>query len=465
MKLISLVTALLFVAVTAACFSCRSENGGWSPPFNPAVCGMEDYQWLDPATMGSVLSYEPMTDYTMDIAGVNAYVKETSYESVTPQYGVKMYRFAYETQDRGTRTQATAMLAIPDVTGDIPITASYILRLHGTGGWSDGCAASNKFAEEWTFTPIVLASQGLVVVVPDYIGMNGMPPPSTVKAPYFVGEATAIASLDSLRAVEGMLQRLQAKIALDNRVVIMGPSQGGHAAFFTELYSPYYAARYDVIGAVAAIPLANIVEITEANIETFLDSGTKLVSVISATLSRWYGHEGRLAEALKTNAPSGPDFTTIVPEMVDQDCDWHELDEYGIKTAADLYTSAFVEKVTDRSWQNMQPWYCMFAENSVALSSVARVSTTPFLYIVASKDGINPTAVSRKKFDDLCTDGYVMEYLECQGAEHHNGEFWSLLEQLDWVMDRLNGNPLTTTCILNDPVCCSGSDSSVCTPE
>jgi len=454
----SRVMVLLLVAVTAVCFSCGSGNGGWSPPFNPAVCGMEEYQWLDPATMGSVVSYDPMTDYTMDMADVNALVKGSPYESVTPQYDVKMYRFAYETQDRGKRTQATAMLAFPDVTGDIPITASYILRLHGTCGWSDGCAASKESAETWTFTPIVLASQGLVVVAPDYIGMNGMPPPSTVKAPYFVGEATAIASLDSLRAVEGMLQRLQAKIALDNRVVIMGPSQGGHATFFTELYAPYYAARYDVIGAVAAIPLANIVEITEANIETFLDSGTKLVSVISTTLSRWYGYEGRLAEVLKTNGRSGPDFTTIVPEMVDQDCWLDRLNKYGIKTAADLYTTEFVEKVTDRSWQDMQPWYCMFAENSVDLSSVARVSTTPFLYIVASNDEINPTAVSQKKFDDLCNDGYVMEYLECQGAPHELGEFWSLLEQFNWVMDRLNGRPLTTTCIRSDPVRCRGSE-------
>ena len=64
---------------------------------------------------------------------------------------------------------------------------------------------------------------GMAVVAPDYLGMSGWTGSSDTLHSYFVAEPTAIASLDSLRALQNTLVRED--IALDvnpDKVVVWG---------------------------------------------------------------------------------------------------------------------------------------------------------------------------------------------------------------------------------------------------
>src|SRR5437899_3521559 len=93
---------------------------------------------------------------------------------------------------------------------------------------------------------IVMA--GWVVVETDYsFAEKGGP------HPYLIGEGEARATLDSVRAARQM-----SELTLDQRMVVWGYSQGGHAALWTGIVGPRYAPGLEILGVAAIAPAANI---------------------------------------------------------------------------------------------------------------------------------------------------------------------------------------------------------------
>lgn len=430
-------------------------DAGWREPFPPAVCGAPSYRWLDPATMGKVVKYEPVPEYSLDKKSINDLLAQQGFGTVEAKYGIKLYRYRYETQDRGKKIEATAMLSIPDLLG-AEQTSPYALWLHGTSGWSDKCAASRLI--EWILAAGLVASQGYIGVAPDYIGMSGMGDPSTEKNPYMIGEPTAIASWDAVRAAESMLKRVKSGITPDNRVVVWGASQGGHATLFTERYAPHYAPEYQVVGALALIPPSNLVEDLISVFNDYND-GLYFRAAFTTALVRWYGYEGRLAEVFNAGPPH--DFTKLIPEAMETTCTI-TLGDWGVTRASDVYTQAFVDAFIARDWAALDPWHCLFAENSIDLSSVPRTSSTPFYWVIGENDDLVRAPVARQMFDTLCGAGYSMEFLECAGAGHTEAGTSSMKEQLDWAAARLAGTPLSRPCEKSAPICCSGATNAGC---
>jgi alkylhydroperoxidase/carboxymuconolactone decarboxylase family protein YurZ len=111
----------------------------------------------------------------------------------------------------------------------------------GTVGIADICAPSwqarsyrdVRYLNEWL-------SQGFAVVATDYQGL-GTPGPH----PYLKVRPEAYSVLDSVRAV------LRDVPGLANKIVIIGQSQGGGAAFATAAFAPDYAPELDIRGSVA----------------------------------------------------------------------------------------------------------------------------------------------------------------------------------------------------------------------
>ena len=117
---------------------------------------------------------------------------------------------------------------------------------HGTTGVADVCAPSwlprTKRDSEYLTTWL---DQGYAVVATDYQGL-GTPGPH----PYLAVKPEAYSVLDSVRAV------LKGFPHVANRVVLVGQSQGGGAAFATAGIAPDYAPELDIRGSVATgVPL------------------------------------------------------------------------------------------------------------------------------------------------------------------------------------------------------------------
>ena len=82
------------LAVILAYTGCQKDKN-WQPPFEPAVCGAEPYNWIDPSRMGALVSYELDTIFTMSRSSIEALVNTTGYADVLEvRYGVTVYRLS-----------------------------------------------------------------------------------------------------------------------------------------------------------------------------------------------------------------------------------------------------------------------------------------------------------------------------------------------------------------------------------
>lgn len=112
---------------------------------------------------------------------------------------------------------------------------------HGTVGVADICAPSftGRFPRDATYLNFWLA-KGYAVVASDYQGLGTRGP-----HPYLLTRPVAYSVLDSIRAVQGK------RFGIGKKVVLIGQSQGGAAAFATSGYAKSYAPELDIRGTVA----------------------------------------------------------------------------------------------------------------------------------------------------------------------------------------------------------------------
>ena len=112
---------------------------------------------------------------------------------------------------------------------------------HGTVGVADVCAPSwaGRSPRDKTYLAFWL-SRGYAVVASDYQGLG-----VAGGHPYLATRPAAYSMLDAVRAVQ------KGGFPVSRRVVLIGQSQGGGAAFATAAYAPAYAPELDVRGTVA----------------------------------------------------------------------------------------------------------------------------------------------------------------------------------------------------------------------
>src|SRR6185312_7239239 len=112
---------------------------------------------------------------------------------------------------------------------------------HGTTGIADVCAPSwNKRSERDATYLNTWLRQGYAIVATDYQGL-GTPGPH----PYLMARPEAYSILDSVRAA------LKGFPNTANRIVLIGQSQGGGAAFATAGIASDYAPELNIRGTVA----------------------------------------------------------------------------------------------------------------------------------------------------------------------------------------------------------------------
>jgi hypothetical protein len=151
------------------------------------------------------------------------------------------------TRDDGSPTLASAivMVARGAPAGPRPVVA----WAHGTTGIVRGCAPSllgDPFAHVPALQPLL--AQGWVWVATDYVGLG-----AAGIHPYLVGTGQARSALDAVRAARQM-----AGVALADRTVIWGHSQGGNAALWAGMLAPGYAPDVPLAGIAALAPASDL---------------------------------------------------------------------------------------------------------------------------------------------------------------------------------------------------------------
>ncbi|SHN33888.1 lipase family protein [Rhizobacter sp. OV335] len=147
------------------------------------------------------------------------------------------------TRDDGSPALASAivMVARNAPAGPRPVVA----WAHGSTGIVRGCAPSllgDPFAHVPALQPLL--DQGWVWVATDYVGLG-----AAGIHPYLVGTGQARSALDAVRAARQMVG-----VALSDRTVVWGHSQGGNAALWAGMLAPRYAPDVPLAGIAALAP-------------------------------------------------------------------------------------------------------------------------------------------------------------------------------------------------------------------
>lgn len=414
----------------------------------PARCGMPAYAWRRDGSLGAVVQVTEQSTFTADVLQL---LVDAAGVAVPPmQHDVATHVVTYQTQDRGALVEATALVAWPT---NAPAGAELptLLFLHGTSGFTDGCGPT---ADGDTATLLAaLASSGWVVVAPDYLGLKGAPPPTGSPHPYLVGEATALASLDAVRALGGLSAQGVGSGAPSPRVAVVGGSQGGHAALWVDRLAPYYARELEIVGVVATVPPSDLLEQGTLALQEVRSSTANMIAFFGASAA-WYGAADRLDEVFV------PPLDADVPAALAASCD--PSGALTTFTALDqVFQPALLAAAQTSTLGDVEPWGCLLAENGLLTTSVARLSADPasygILFVTGEADTLVDTPTERGAFAALCGAGLPLAYLECAGASHTEATAWALPTILAFLEARAAGEAFSGSCAVGAPEVCAAT--------
>lgn len=417
----------------------------------PAVCGMEAYTWLTESSLGDIT--ELGSSETFLAAILQAGVASQGIDIGRPlSYDVQVRPYRYQTQARGVLTEASSLIAYPANWDGGALDV--LLFLHGTTGFNDACAPSRS-GDAKLFVA-AMASLGYVVVAPDFIGLKASGDPTGYLHPYIVGEPTAHASIDAVRAAGKIARDDLGDLCLNPDYTIFGVSQGGHAALWVDRLHPYYASELELSGVVAAVPPADVLGQMERALATFVNATSNAVAVF-ATAADWYGTRDRVTEFFtETAAP------VVLQALEDPNCDFDSVQD-SFTTLESLFQQSIIDAATAGTLASVDPWGCYARESGLVTTTIPRINADSesygVLFVLGEQDALVHTPLEREAFHTLCSQGMPLSYLECKGAEHVDAVAWSLPETFDFIEARMAGEAFagSTTCDAELPVECSNT--------
>lgn len=418
----------------------------------PGRCGQTLPAWLDDPALGEVTAVGEEREISEAIIEV-LIAAEGMELPQEPAYDVGVRLISYTTQDRGELIEATALVAYPTSAEEGEGPFDVLAILHGTSGFTDACAPS--LVAEAGLLIAALASPGYVVVAPDYIGLRAQGEPTGFLHPYLVGQATAIASLDAVRAAARLPAENRGGVCASDQLVAIGGSQGGHAALWVDRLAPYYAREIHLAGVVATVPPSDMIGHIELSLATLVEATGNTVAFFAAA-APWYGYGDDLAEVFL--AP----YDTVVPEAMATTCDFSDLMPE-VTSPSEIFQSQLVEAAAEGRIAEVDPWGCLLAENGLTTTSVARLTpdapSYAILFVLGEADTLVDPAVERSSFEELCDQGLPLQFLECAGAGHTDATTWAIPEILEFAQARLDGEPVADAdlCALAPAVVCRGT--------
>jgi len=418
---------------------------------DPARCGQPAYTWLKSANLGNITAHTKQGTYSKALLEALLTAADITVP-IKLQYDVDAHLITYTTQDRGKEIEATALLAWPS---NVPAGAAALPTLtvlHGTSGFMDGCGATADTSIGALASAI--ASTGYVVIVPDYIGLKATQPATGFLHPYFVGQATAIASLDAVRILGHLPAEIRTGGARPSpRLAVIGGSQGGHAALWVDRLAPYYARELELVAVAATVPPADLVTEGRLALTTLRESTANMVAFFGASAG-WYGADTMLNKVFVSP------YDTSVPAALGASCNPGDL-LASITSLDKVFQPALLTAASTGALDTIQPWGCMAVDNGLTTTPVKRIQKDPtsygVLFVTGGKDKLVDTPTERVSYNTLCKAGMPLHYLECKGASHTDTTVWALPEILEFVQARLAGEVFTSSCDVTPAVTCKGT--------
>jgi uncharacterized membrane protein HdeD (DUF308 family)/alpha-beta hydrolase superfamily lysophospholipase len=332
----------------------------------------------------------------------------------------RAWRILYTTtRDDGIPAVASALVAAPRTlpAGPRPVIA----WAHGTTGVARTCAPSvlaDPFGSGAFFVLDDVVAQGWVLVATDYVGL-GTPGPH----PYLIGEGEGRSVLDAVRAA-----RQIDDLPLEERTIVWGHSQGGHAALWAGQLAESYAPDVGVEGVAALAPASDL---------------PGLVDNLG-------------------NVPGGSIFATYVLDGYSRTYDDVGFDDYVRPTARvtvrevagrclgepAVFVSVLTSLTTDMSVFSTEPGSGSLGDRLVE-NTPGGPFAAPLLIGQGATDPLVLPDVQAAFAASLCADGNTVDFRTYDGRDHVGvvqADSPLIPDLLAWTQARLDGETATSTC-------------------
>lgn len=331
------------------------------------------------------------------------------------------WRILYTTTNGdGSPAVASGLVVVPaGGDGDWPV----IDWTHGTTGFAQQCApslATQPFESGALFLAPDIVENGWALVATDYIGLGTVGP-----HPYLVGEPSAHAALDAVRAA----REIEAA-RLGDETVVWGHSQGGGAALWTGAIAAGYAPDVPLSGVAALAPASDLAGLV-GSLET-ITGGSVFASFVIAAYSGLYddvtyreyvrpGAEVAVRQ-LATRCLAEPRTGVSLLMLL------------GMAADPDIFASdPTAGPLGDRLRQNLPP----------------ATGSAPLLLGQGAADGLILPAVQDAYVEALCADGRQVDYRLYADRDHVplvQPDSPLVPELLEWTSARFAGDPVDPGC-------------------
>ena len=306
----------------------------------------------------------------------------------------------------GEPTVVTGVISLPD--GEPPEGGWPLFsHAHGSTGLADPCAPSVSLDGDGIHSIEIallggyVADHGIAIVSTDYEGLGG-----PGRHPFLVGESEGRSVLDAILAA-----RQLPDVAFEERVGIIGYSQGGHASAWANQIAPEYTPELDVIGTLAGAPATEVVDMVGSD----EGAGLMMVAALSAT--------------------GGP----YDPPSILTDAGLRALDEIdtvcqeGYRVEGPYLTGDVL---------TTEPW----ASGIAAQVPGSAPGASPVLIVHSQEDVQVPIEFSEAFQDRLCAAGGVVERRVLDEGDHVVAAVPAYEQGMDWITDLANGGEPDSTC-------------------
>ncbi|MDA2975906.1 MAG: alpha/beta fold hydrolase [Actinomycetota bacterium] len=311
-------------------------------------------------------------------------------QSVSTVIDARAWRVLYTTTDAaGQVTIASALFCLPKIQED---SYNLLVYCHQATGIERRCAPSVHDKPALALAGLRQAMQkGWAYLAPDYpgLGAEGI-------HPFLIGEPTATSVLDAIRAIQ-----TTTVAQINNKTVIWGYSQGGHAAAWAAGVQPSYAPELALDGIILGSPALDPAELFQASEDSPI---SRVIWALSAVAwSRLTGIS--LQGAIK------PESLAAVRETA-KHC------FIGAEAIVGLAaTDAMGGKPHLINPLHVEPFATMLQENRAPTKL-----SLPVLVVQGGKDITVPPAQSKLMIAEMQSYGTETTYIEHDRFDHLTGE-------------------------------------------
>jgi hypothetical protein len=295
----------------------------------------------------------------------------------------------------------------------------------GTRGLDDRCAPSkqanplqaNPSSPDYEITEYQqFLISGISVVITDYEG-QGTPGDSS----YLVGPSEGRNALDALRASQYVNG---SGLSTNSPSGIAGYSQGGQAAAWAAELQPTYAPELHLRGVLAGgVPADMLMEVNHLNGNPTAGAGFALASLVGLNHAN---------PELDLNSKLTPQGRQII-DHVKQSCIIEDFATFGTTSIGQV---THPDVLSDPAWQKAY--------------QASRLGTTkpaaPAYLYHGTADTIVPIAEEDMLYHSWCTQGASVQYEVIPGAEHISAFLIGAPAGIQWLADRLAGEPAVAGC-------------------